>query len=255
MMNDRAGAPPYLGERFVRKAVIALVMAMLLAQHRTFASSYEADQQRTWLPASRSEAFTGEVTYDFDGVLNQTTAAFVAPLGKRDLLHRILLRPAVHTIVVSYQFNGHVASHLPDSVRVQLESDDYVDPASLNRLDIVTDPTLTIPVGNRIDLHSLSVSQHVELETRPRAMLENIVVAPDQQRFVRVRELPQARIRRRATAWLSACEFLSMINQTEIQGTVDGLDFNLNHLVVTGLDRFAAQMLPADAQRFIECAQ
>jgi hypothetical protein len=82
-----------------------------------------------------------------------------------------------------------------------------------------------------------------------------MVAAPDQQRFVRVRELPKARIRRRATAWLSAWVFLSMINQTEIQGAVDSLDFNLNHLVVAGLDRFAAQMLPADAKRFIECTQ
>jgi hypothetical protein len=138
---------------------------------------------------------------------------------------------------------------------VQLESDDYVDAASLNRFDILTDPTLTIAVGDRIDQHSLSVSQHVKLETRPRAIPENMVVAPDQYPFVRVRELPQARITRRATAWLSACEFLSMINQPEIQGTVDGLDFNLNQLVVAGLDRFAAQMLPADAQRFINCAQ
>src|SRR2546423_1890270 len=101
MMNDRAGTPPYLGERFVTKAVIALVMAMLLAQHRVFASSYEADQQRTSLPALRSEAFTGEITYEFDSVLNQTTATFVAPLGKRDLLHRIFSQPTVHTIVVS----------------------------------------------------------------------------------------------------------------------------------------------------------
>jgi hypothetical protein len=238
----------------VWKAVIGLVMAMLLAPHRVFASSYDADEQGTWLPALRSEAFTGEIAYDFDSVLNQTTATFVAPLGKRDLLHRLFSQPTVHTIVVSYQFNGRVASHLPDTIRVRLESDDYVDTVSLSRLVVLADRTLTIGVGDRMEQHSLSISQDVEVETLPRVIQENMVVATDRQRFVRVRQT-QARVRRRATAWLSACDFLSMTDQTEIRGTVGGLDFNLNHLVVAGLNRFAAEMLPANAQRFIECAR
>jgi hypothetical protein len=238
----------------MQKAFISLVMAMLLAPHQVFANSHAADEQGTWLPALRSEAFTGEIVYDFDSVLNQTTAMFIAPLGKRDLLHRLFSQPTVHTIVVSYRFNGRVASHLPDTIRVRLEADDYVDTVSLSRFGVLADRTLTIGVGDRMEQHSLSISQDVEVETLPRVIQENMVVATDRQRFVRVRQT-QARIRRRATAWLSACDFLSMIDQTEIRGTVGGLDFNLNHLVVAGLDRFAAEMLPASRQRFIECAR
>jgi hypothetical protein len=46
-----------------------------------------------------------------------------------------------------------------------------------------------------------------------------------------------------------------MIDQSEIRGTVGGLDFEVNHSVVAGLNRFAAEMLSPEAERFIDCAR
>jgi hypothetical protein len=255
MMKDRVSAPLYFGAHLARKVVVGLSVAMLLAPQRVFATSYETDQQRAWLPTSRSDAFTGEITFEFDSVLNQTTATFVAPLGKRDLLHRIFAQPTVHTIVVSYRFSGRTASHVPDTIRVQLESDDYVDSLTLNRFHAWTDPTLSVGVGNHVEQHPVSVSERIESEAQPRGLAENTAVAPDRQWFVRTPSMQQARIRRRATASFPGCDFLSMIDQTEIRGTVGGLEFNLSPSVVAGLQRFAAEMLAADRQLFIECAQ
>jgi hypothetical protein len=64
----------------------------------------------------------------------------------------------------------------------------------------------------------------------------------------------EAHVSRKATALFSICEFLSLIDQREVQGTVAGLDFTLNRRVLTGLRLFAAQMLPDGAEeRSIDC--
>jgi len=223
-------------------------MTMLLAPQMAFASLEQDDQQYTSLPAIRSEAFTGEIAYEFDSVLNQTTATFVAPLGKRDLLHRLFAAPTVHTLVVSYHFTGRVAADLPDSIRVRFESDDYVDSTSANRFDVPGGRTLHVAVGESMVQHSLSISQRIELDTHVGGISENTLAAPDRQRFVRVGQPPLARVSRRATAWFSICEFLAMIAQPEIHGAVGGLGFSVSHEVVAGLNRFAAEMQPVGAQ-------
>ncbi|HJQ09756.1 MAG TPA: hypothetical protein VJ840_01875 [Gemmatimonadaceae bacterium] len=223
-------------------------MTLLLAPQMAFASLDQDEQQYTSLPGIRSEAFTGEIAYEFDSVLNQTTATFVAPLGKRDLLHRLFAVPTVHTLVVSYHFTGRVAADLPDSIRVRLESDAYVDSTSSHWFDVLGERTLDIAVGESTVQHSLSISQRIELDTHAGGISQNTVVAPDRQRFLQVRQTPLARVRRRATAWFSICEFLAMIAQPEIHGTVGGLGFSVSHEVVAGLNRFAAEMQPVGAQ-------
>jgi hypothetical protein len=227
----------------------ALVLCPLAA---AFAKSHEDDQQRLWLPSAPAEG-RGEITYEFDSVFNQTTATYVAPLGERDLVHRLFSTPTVHTIIATYQINGRIASRLPDTIRVLLESDELVDADSQSRFTVVTARTLDVGVGGRVVEHSLSVAQRIVLDARPRGMPENTVRGPDHERFQLPAQGPLAHVRRKATAWFSLCEFLSLIDQPEIHGTVAGLDFRLNHEVVAGLNRFAAEMLPDGAQRFVDC--
>lgn len=229
----------------------------ILCPSAAFASNDE--QQRVWLPSAPAEA-RGEISYDFDSVLNQTTATYVAPLGKRDLVHRLFATPTVHTIIATYRFNGRIASHAPDTIRVLLESDEYaeLDPESPFVLGAAR--TLNIAVGHRIVEHSISVSQRVELGAQPRGGHENSVFTPDHGRLeqrgqTQLAQAELARVRSKATAWFSICEFLSLIDQREIRGTVAGLDFTLNPAVVAGLNRFASEMLPDDVPRFVDCAE
>ncbi len=211
------------------------------------------------LPSAPAEA-RGEISYEFDSVLNQTTATYVAPLGKRDLVHRLFATPRVHTIIATYRFNGRIESHPPDTISVLLESDDYAQLNPDSRFVIVTQRTLNIAVGDRMVEHSLHVSQRVELEPQPRRGQENAVFAPGRQRFeqpaqTQLAQTELARVRRKATAWFSICEFLALIDQREIRGTVAGLDFTLNPAVVAGLNRFASGMLPDNVPRFVDCAE
>ena len=235
-----------------RVAVSGLFLGILFYPLAASAKSDEDDQQRMWLPSAPSEA-RGEITYEFDSVLNETTATYVAPLGKRDLMHRLFSTPTVHTVIASYHINGRIASHLPDTIRVVLESDEYVEQSSESRLSLFTPTMLNIGVGERMLEHSLSVAQRTELETPRRGMPENAAYGPDRQRFEQSASAPLAHVRRKATAWFSMCDFLSLIHQREIHGTVAGLDFRLNAEVVAGLNRFAAEMLAGDAPRFIDC--
>lgn len=241
---------------FARLAVSSFVIAVLLTPRApAFASSHEDDQQRLGLPGAPVEAFAGEITYEFDSISNTTTATYVAPLGHRGLMHGILFAaPTVHTITVTYQFAGRIASHVPDTLRLVLESDDYVDPGSANPFVFGTEPIISIGIGGRSFQHSISVSQRIQLETGPPAQPDRMLLPDGRPEHTQRPQVERAHVRQRATSWFSSCEFLSMIDEREIRGTVAGVDFSLNHDVVTGLKLLAAEMLPETAQqRSIDC--
>ena len=237
-----------------RLAVSSVFIGLLLCPLAAAFAKSEDEQQRMWLPSSPAEA-RGDITYEFDSVLNQTTATFVAPLGQRDLVHRLFSTPTVHTIIARYEIRGRIASHLPDTIGVVLESDEYVEPSLDSRFMIPTQRTLNVGVGTRVIEHSLSVAQRIQLETRARRMADNLVFGPEHQRYAEPMPSQLAHVTRKATAGFSICEFLSLIDQREIHGTVAGLDFTVNPAVVAGLNRFASEMLPDDAPRFIDCVE
>src|SRR5256714_1469383 len=241
---------------FARLAGSALVIALLLVpRSQIFASSHEDDQQRVALPAASVEPFAGEITYEFDSVSNKTTATYVAPLGNRGLVHHILFAaPAVHTITVTYRFVGRIASHIPDTVRVMLESDEYIDPNSANSFGFGNQSVISIGIAGGAFQHSVSVSRRIERETRSRPHPERGALPDLHPPAMQLPQIELAHVRQRATSWFSSCEFLLMIGEQEIRGTVDGVDFSLNHEVVTGLKALAAEMLPDSAeQRSIDC--
>lgn len=220
-----------------------------------FASSDENDQQRAWLPSVPNEAFAGEISYNFDSVLNKTTATYIAPLGKRDFLHRVFFAaPTVHTIIASYEFAGRIASHIPDTIRVRLQSDEYIAAISENQYVLGTERTLTIDLGARAVQHYLSLSQRIELDSSLRMARPAVGMTPRTQGPFSP-QIKQAHVTRTATTWVSTCEFLSMIDQREIRGTVAGQNFTLNGEVVAGLRLFAATILPDSARnRSIDCS-
>lgn len=236
-------------------ATSALVAMFFTPWGPVFASSPEDDQQRVWLPSAPVEAFAGEITYEFDSASNKTTATYVAPLGSRSLLHHVFFgAPTVHTITVSYQFAGRISSHVPDTVRMVLDADEYIDAALADRFPLENEPIITFGIGGHAVQHSLSVSQRIEVEAGSSAQSGSVVMRGGYQQPAQLPQIDRAHVRLKATSWLAGCEFLSMIDEREIRGTVAGVDFTLNHEVVTGLKVLAAEMLPdSGQQRSIDC--
>ena len=239
-----------------RDAITVLLVGMFLTPWAAFASSDGNVQQRWSLPSAPTEAFAGEISYEFDSVLNKTTASYTAPLGKRGFLHRIFFPPpTVHAITASYVFAGRIASHVPDTIRIRLESDEYVVATVGSEFGLGSDRVMTIDIGERAVRHYLSLSQRIELDSTPRQGNNRLGSSARAQDSFRLPQIRQVHVKRRATAWFSTCEFLSLINQREIRGTVAGLEFTVNPEVVTGLSLFAARMLPDSAQeRSVDCS-
>jgi hypothetical protein len=253
-LSHRAWAQEQCGDSLVAISLLIAVLAAPLAS--AFAGSDENAQQRFSLPSAPTEAFAGQISYDFDSVLNKTTASYTASLGKRGLLHRIFFpSPAVHTITASYVFVGRIASRVPDTIRVRLESDEYLVDTVGGEFALGYGRVMTLDVGERAVQHSLSVSQRIEIDSTPRQAPNRLGASARAQDSFRLLQVRQTHIKRRATAWFSTCEFLSLINQREIRGTVAGLDFTVNPEVVTGLNLFAAKMLPDSAmERSVDCS-
>jgi hypothetical protein len=245
-----------MARAFAWLAVCGFVTVLLLIPRAAvLASSPEDDQQHLGLPTAPLDAFAGEITYEFDSVSNKTTATYVGPLGNRDFVHRVFLAgPTVHTITVTYQFAGRIAAHIPDTVRVMLESDEYIDPNSANTFVFGPQAVISIATSARAFQHSLSVSRRIELESGPPPRAEMEESLNPHRQIVHLPQLELAHVRQRATSWFSSCEFLSMIAEREIHGSLAGVSFNLNHEVVNGLKTLAAEMLPDNAgQRSIDC--
>ena len=242
----------WVAQRFAFSAL--LLATVTTSPARALATN--DDQQRMWRPVASSEAFAGEITYEFDSVLNQTTATYVAPLRNGGLLHRILfLTPTVHTIKASYQFDGRIRSRVPDSVRLMFVSDEYVS-APGSETPFGPPPDISIRFGQAVATSLVRVSQRIEVDSNSPALAHRIDYSAGKQ-AMQMMELPStkgAHITRRATALLSICEFLSLLDREVVDGTVAGVAFTLNHKVVTGLKVFAAEMLPDPSQqRPIDC--
>src|SRR5256885_15135277 len=91
---------------FVTRAVTIVCLGIALAIPGGYVLGMPdagSSQQRPWLPTSSADGFSGEILYEFDTALNKTTARFVASLGPRSVLRRLLLAaPEVHTLVATY---------------------------------------------------------------------------------------------------------------------------------------------------------
>jgi hypothetical protein len=233
-----------------------LLIALVVSSRATaFAPSNPNDQQRVWLPASPNGAFAGEVSSVFDSVLNKTTATYVAPLRSEGLLRRILFpTPTVHTIKATYEFRGRIASHVPDSVHLTFVSDEYNAAPPRNEFFCGSAQEMTIRFGQAAPQNLLRVSQRIQLDSSSPATINRVEFSSGRQPSIQIPAIELAHVTRTATASLSICEFLALVDRRAIDGTVGGLEFTLNREVVAGLKLFAAKMLPDVTQeRSIDC--
>src|SRR5438874_12256871 len=92
-MMSIARALPHTRSFLTRVVAIGFLgVALAIPRGAAFGMSDEiTTQQRTWLPASSPDAFSGEIHYEFDTAVNKTTARFVASLRAHGLLGRLLL--------------------------------------------------------------------------------------------------------------------------------------------------------------------
>jgi hypothetical protein len=225
-------------------ALLGLAFALTIPLGETWGSPTDADsQQRLSLPAAPGEPFSGEIEYEFDTLLNVTKARFHASLDTHGVLGRMFLSaPAVHTVIATYRFAGRTVNRVPDSVRISFVSDEYAEqvPEERNTMPAAR-PILELNLGHTLARYGLAVAQRtawksVESEVPHRLLPTENHIAQQMPPTL------QVRTSRTSTSLLSLCEFLALISEREVNGTVAGLDFALNHRVITGLRVFASEM-------------
>ncbi len=222
------------------KLLVALLALSIPAP--VLASAPQVDRPYVASPFAQEERFAGDITYEFDSVLNRTTAAYRASLAKRDILHRLFFPPPdVHTIAVSYEYPGRVAAHVPDSVRIFLEVDEYRTATSQSQLALGAEREVSFDVGGRVISPPVSMVSRAEFDSSPAGPVVRVMSGRMQEQ-IQLPKLQQVHISRQATVRLSLCEFLTLTSQREMRGTVAGLQFSLDREVLAGLALFAAEM-------------
>lgn len=233
--------------RSATASTLLAVALLTVSPEVSWGSSTENDaQQRIFLPAAPTEAFSGEIEYAFDTLRNVTRARFRASLDAHGILGRMFLAaPTVHTIIATYQFAGRSVTRVPDSIRVSLLSDEYVEQTreEQNALPPATRPLLQLNMAHIHASYGIAVAQQMVSKSGDSILPERLHL-PDQHMPVQVLQTRQVQITRAATSFLSICEFLELISEDDVKGTVAGLDFELNHRVIAGLREFASQMKP-----------
>ena len=227
-------------------ALLGLALALTVPVDESWGSPTENDsQQRIFLPTSPSEAFSGEIEYDFDTLFNVTNARYQASLDARGVLGRMFLAaPAVHTIIATYQFPGRRPTRVPGSVRISLVSTEYVEqtPEPHGALS-PRRPFLELNMAHTHASYGIAYAERVVSEWGD-SLLPDRRLPPDHHMPVQMPGTRLVQITRTATSLLSICEFLALISEDDVKGTVAGLDFALSHPVIAGLREFASQMKP-----------
>lgn len=225
--------------------LIGVALALIIPAEESWGSPTEIDaQQRIFLPAAPAEAFSGEIEYEFDTLRNVTRAQFQASLDAHGILGRMFLAaPTVHTIIATYQFAGRSVTRVPDSIRISLLSDEYVEQTreEHNALPPATRPLLELNMAHIHASYGIAFAQRMVSKSGDSIFPETLHL-PDRPMRVQMLQTRQVQITRTATSFLSICEFLELISEEDVKGTVAGLDFALSHRVIAGLREFASQM-------------
>lgn len=227
-------------------ALLGLALALAVPVDESWGSPTDTEsQQRTFLPGAPTEEFSGEIEYDFDTLFNVTHARYRASLDVRGVLGRMFLSPpAVHTLIATYQFPGRRITHVPGSVRISLVSDEYVEQTpETESASRAPRPLLELSAAHTHASYGIAYAERIVSKSRDSLLAERRL-APDHHLPVEVPRTQLVQITRTATSLLSMCEFLALISEDDVKGTVAGLDFALSHRVIAGLREFASQMKP-----------
>jgi hypothetical protein len=202
------------------------------------------NESRVSLPAAAENGFAGEIGYAFDTALNISTVRFKTSLAPRGIFARMFRSsPAVHTLTAAYEFAGRGRANAPDSIRMSFVSDEFSDAPPGNAPPRISEPVLTITLGDSMARFSLGISQKTEVWWPHDSVLRAARSDRDVGAGINFNARPpQMHVTRNATMRISVCAFFGLIAAKDLHGTAAGLPFELNEDVIAGLREFAAGM-------------
>jgi hypothetical protein len=227
---------------------------MLTLSLTTARGSTQSNANEQKIASAESSGFSGEIAYIFDSDLNRTKARFQTSLESGNILSRMFLRPPVQTLIADYDFSGRNHLNPPDAVRLTLISDEFRQGIP-ERFSPGPPPILMLVVGDRELSYPLGIAQRTEVWSTPDgaqpAVHDHVTGDPNINRNAIGTHV---HVERTATAMIPICEFMALVNATNVHGTAAGLDFELSKGVVSGLREFAAEMAPGvAAQADLNC--
>lgn len=232
-------------------SVVMLALSVAPAQGSPQAT---VDERRV-ATATGSNPFSGEIDYAFDTALNKTSARFQTSLAPKSFFARVFSARDVDSLIAVYEFGGRAHRDPPDAVRLSLVSNEFRRGSRDDISPPGVAPILTITYGDVIVHFPLGIAQRIEELPAPDVASHVVHASRDAYPGVGVNALTsQVHIQRTATARIPICDFMALVNQKSVHGTVAGLRFDLNEGVISGLREFAAQMAPTAAdQTRISC--
>jgi hypothetical protein len=234
-----------------RSGSAGLMLALFVAPAQGSTQSNASEQK---IASAESSGFSGEIAYIFDSDLNRTKARFKAALESGNIISRMFSRSPVHTLIAVYDFGGRTRLNPPDAVRLTLISDEFRKGVP-DGFSPGPPPILILVVADRELRYPLGIAQRTEVWSAPDGppgVRDHVTGDPNNINGNAIRS--HLHVERTATAMIPTCEFLAIVNATNVHGTVAGLDFELSKGVVSGLREFAGQMAPGvAAQEDLHC--
>jgi hypothetical protein len=217
---------------------------MLAVSVATAQGSTQSNASEQKVASAESNGSSGEIAYTFDSDLNRTNARFKTSLESGNILSRIFSRSAVHTLIAVYDFGGRTRLNPPDAVRLTLISDEFRQGVP-DRFSPGASPILMLVVGDRELRYPLGIAQRTEVWSAPDGAQPDVRDRGTGNPNINVNAIrSQFHVERTATAMIPICEFLALVNGTNVHGTVAGVAFDLSKGIVSGLREFAAEMAP-----------
>ena len=253
MVSDvRSGSNPRTLATISSRIGSAGVMLALFVATAQGSTQSNASEQK--VASAESNGSSGEIAYTFDSDLNRTNARFKTSLESGSILSRIFSRSPVHTLIAVYDFGGRTHLNPPDAVRLTLISDEFRQGVP-DRFSPGPLPILILIVADRELRYPLGIAQRTEVWSAPDGVQPAVRDHGTGDPHVNVNAIrSQAHVERTATAMIPICEFLALVNATNVHGTVAGVDFDLSKGILSGLRVFAAQMAPGvSAQVDLHC--
>jgi hypothetical protein len=230
-----------------RSGSAGLMLALFVATAQGSTQSNASEQKAA---SAESNGSSGEIAYTFDSDLNRTNARFKASLESGNILSRIFSRSPVHTLIAVYDFGGRTRLNPPEAVRLTLIWDEFRQGIP-EHFSPGAPPILMLVGGDRELRYPVGIAQRTEVWSAPDgvppAVRDHVTGDPNNINRDAIRA--RVHVERTATAVIPTCEFLAIVNATNVHGTVAGVDFDLSKGVVSGLRAFAAEMAPGVAAR------
>lgn len=238
--------PSPTGSRSVRQCAPALMM--LAFAFSTVGASTQDTLNEKRLASSVIASLPADISYTFDPSLNTTHATYKTSLGSKGFFKRVFKgSPAVHTLIVSYDFDGRRSSALPEGVQVTLISDEDRADAPENTLADQNSVPLEITVDGSSLRYSASISRRIATQTDSVWRVNRSIESKYPNALIEFNPRRSAHVHQTATAWIPIREFLTLTQAEKASGSIGRLDFQFSNDALSSLRRFAAVIAPGVA--------